>query len=104
MTGEEKAIVQKNKSIRGWIIRSLAKGYNNEAMCRSIVNALMAEGMIISPDIGKHLDYLQDAGYIEFSNKKVTAYRAFAEDTVVRLTRKGVDLVEGTVEDPGVDI
>lgn len=65
---------------------------------------MMADSLIISPDISKYLDYLQDAGYIEFTNKKVTAYTAYAKDAVIRLTKSGVDLAEGTIEDPGVDV
>lgn len=104
MTTEERAAASHNRAVRGYIIRCLAKGYNNQALCRQITNAMMADNMLISPDIGKHLEYLHDAGYIEFTSKKVNAYRAYADDAVIRLTRKGVDLVEGTEEDPGVDI
>ena len=65
---------------------------------------MIAAGLIISPDITKYLDYLKDAGYIEFTNLKVTAYNAYAKDAVIRLTKEGVDLAEGTIEDPGVDV
>ena len=64
----------------------------------------MASGLIISPDISKYLDYLNGAGYIEFTQDKVTAYTAYSKDAVVKLTKKGIDLVEGTIEDPGVDV
>ena len=104
MTDMEQTEVNQNKAIRGYIIRCLVKGYNNTALARQISNAMMAAGLIISPDIGKHLDYLQGAGYIEFTNEKVTAYTAYAKDTVIRLTKSGVDLAEGTIEDAGVDI
>lgn len=104
MTEQEQSEVKKNKAIRGYIIRCLVKGYNNSALIRQISNAMMADGLIISPDISKYLDYLQSAGYIEFTNKKVTAYTAYANDAVVRLTKLGVDLAEDTVEDPGVDV
>ena len=43
-------------------------------------------------------------GYIEFTNLKVTAYNAYAKDAVIRLTKAGVDLAEGTIEDAGVDV
>lgn len=56
------------------------------------------------PDISKYLDYLQGAGYIEFTEEKVTAYNAYANDAVIKLTKEGVDLAEGTIEDNGVDI
>ena len=85
-----------NKAVRGYIIRSLVKGYNNSALTRQISNAMIAAGLIISPDITKHLNYLADAGYIEFTDQKVTAYNAYAKDAV--------DLAECTIEDPGVDI
>lgn len=104
MDEKELAEVQHNKSIRGYIVRSLVKGYNNTALTRQLSNAMIASGLVISPDITKHLDYLVDAGYVEFTDQKVTAYTAYSKDAVVRLTKKGVDLVEGTTDDPGVDV
>lgn len=104
MTDVEKAEVKQNKAIRGYIIRCLVKGYNNTALTRQMSNAMMAANIIISPDISKYLNYLYGAGYIEFTSEKVTAYTAYSEDAVVRLTKKGVDLAEGTIDDPGVDV
>ena len=104
MDDREQAEVLHNKAVRGYIIRSLVKGYNNSALTRQISNAMVAAGLIISPDITTHLDYLEDAGYIEITDQKVTAYSAYAKDAVIRLTKKGVDLAECTIEDPGVDI
>ena len=96
--------VKQNKAIRGYIIRSLVKGFQNSLLVRQIVNAMIADGIIVSPDISKHLEYLIDAEYIVFTDKKITSYTAYAKDAVVKLTRKGVDLVEGTTDDPGVDV
>ena len=76
----EKAQVRQNKAIRGYIIRCLVKGYNNSALTRQVSNAMIAAGLVISPDISKYLDYLLDAGYIEFTDGKVTAYNAYAND------------------------
>lgn len=104
MNQRELAEVNQNKAIRGYIIRCLVKGYHNSALTRQLSNAMIASGMIISPDISKYLDYLCEAGYIEFSDNKVTAYNAYAEDAVVKLTKLGVDLAEGTVDDAGVDV
>lgn len=104
MDGLRKEEIKQNKAIRGYILRCLVKGYNNTALIRQITNAMMAAGLILTPDIGKHLAYLAEAGYIEFTEKKVTAYNAYANDAVIRLTKEGVDLVEGTTEDDGVDI
>lgn len=104
MNDMEQMDVQQNKAIRGYIIRCLVKGFNNTALVRQITNAMMAANLIISPDISKHLDYLHDAGYIEYTEKKITAYNAYAKDAVIRLTKEGVDLAEGTIEDAGVDV
>lgn len=104
MTDMEQAEIKRNKAIRGYIIRCLVKGFNNTALTRQISNAMMAAGIIVSPDISKYLNYLQDAGYIEFTEKKVTSYTAYAKDAVIRLTKDGVDLAEGTIEDEGVDV
>lgn len=100
----EQAEIKQNKAIRGYIIRCLVKGFNNTALTRQISNSMMAAGLIISPDISKYLDYLQGAGYIEFTAEKVTAYTAYAKDAVIKLTKEGVDLAEGTTEDAGVDV
>lgn len=104
MNDAERAEVKRNKAVRGYIIRCLVKGYNNSALTRQVSNAMIAAGLVISPDISKYIDYLHDAGYIEFTDEHVTAYNAYAEDAVIRLTKEGVDLAEGTVNDPGVDI
>ena len=100
----EKAEIRQNKAIRGYIIRCLVKGYNNTALARQLSNAMISSSLIISPDISKYLDYLQGAGYIEFSDKKVTAYNAYTNDAVIKLTKAGVDLAEGTITDNGVDV
>ncbi|WP_207739238.1 hypothetical protein [Harryflintia acetispora] len=93
-----------NKAIRGYIVRALAKGSHNALLVRQITNALVADGLIIAPDISKHLDYLLDAEYITFTDRTASAYNAYRRDAVIKLTRKGVDLVEGTIDDPGVAI
>lgn len=96
--------VEKNKAIRGYIVRALARGNNGALLVRQIVNALMADNLIITPDIGKHLKYLEDGGYIEFTSRSVNAYNAYRKDAVVQLTKKGIDLVEDTIQDGGVNV
>lgn len=104
MNEVERAEVLHNKAIRGYIIRCLVKGYNYTALTRQITNAMLADGLIISPDISKHLQYLEDAGYIEYTNKRVKSVNAYATDSVIRLTNRGINLAEGDLEDAGVDI
>lgn len=101
---ERQNTILRNKAIRGYIMRSLAKGHNNTLLCRQLVNVMINDSIIVSPDIAKHLDYLVEKKYIEFTNKKVNSYTAYADDATLRLTATGVDLIEGTTEDAGVDI
>ncbi|MEF2965656.1 hypothetical protein V3851_07425 [Paenibacillus sp. M1] len=96
---------QHNKAVRGYILRSLVKGYNNSLLCRQLVNVMVNDGVIVSPDISKHLDYLKGKGYIEFTDSTINSYTAYANDAVIRLTVKGIDLLEGsTPSDPGVTL
>ena len=91
--------VSKNKAIRGYIVRALAKGSQNALLVRQIT-----DGLIYSPDISKPIEYLQEAGYVTFTDRSVNAYNAYRKDSIIKLTRKGVDLVEGTINDPGIDV
>ena len=96
--------VRQNKAIRGYIVRALAKGASNTALVRQITNALLADNLITVPDISKQLSYLEDGGYIEFTDRTVSSYNVYRKDGAVQLTKKGVDLVEGTIDDAGVDV
>ena len=94
----------KNKAIRGYIIRALAKGNQNTLLVRQVTNALVADGLIYSPDISKHIEYLEEAGYIDITSRTPNAYNAYRKDAIIKLTKKGVDLLENTIEDPGVNV
>jgi len=96
--------VKQNKAIRGYIMRALARGNQNTLLSKQIVNALLNDGLIVSPDISKHLDYLKEKGYIEFTGKNFNSYNVYRNDGAMRLTAKGVDLLEDTISDLGVDI
>ena len=85
-------------------MRALARGNNGALLVRQIVNALMADNLIMTPDIGKYLKYLEDGGYIAFTARSVSAYNAYRKDAVVQLTKKGIDLVEDTIQDGGVNV
>ena len=95
MNDLEKAEIKQNKAIRGYIIRCLVKGYNNTALTRQLSNAMIAAGLIISPDISKYLDYLQGAGYIEFTEEKVREHstdtpRKSGTDTTQRSLQRSI--------------
>lgn len=46
MDDRELAEIQHNKAVRGYIIRSLVKGYNNTALTRQLSNSMIAAGRI----------------------------------------------------------
>ena len=46
MDDRELAEIQHNKAVRGYIIRSLVKGYNNTALTRQLSNSMIAAGLI----------------------------------------------------------
>ena len=95
---------QENKTHRGYILRCLIKGSRYQLLVRQIANTMINAGLIISPDISKPLAYLEEGGYITYTDQKVNSYNAYARDAMVRLTKRGIDLVEGTIEDDGVDV
>lgn len=96
--------VEQNKAVRGFILRALVRGNNYTLLCRQVSNLLISKNLVISPDIGEFLQYLFGKGYIQFTDKKVSSINAYRNDAAIQLTPKGVDLVEGTEDDPGVDI
>lgn len=93
-----------NKYTRGVILRRLVNGTDYKAFAQQIMNPLVENAMIKEEDISKHFAYLHEAGYIEILGKKETPSTAYENDALIKLTRKGVDLVEGTIEDAGVDV
>lgn len=94
---------QQNKTIRGYIMRMLARNAQNTLLCHQLSRRLIEDKLAGTPDIAKHLEYLHQKGYIQFVGKD-TAYTVQANDGPVSLTANGVDLVEDSIEDPGVDI
>lgn len=92
-------------SIRGYIMRTLVKGYHFSYPVKSLSNKMLANGLITSPDISNQLYYLEECGLIAFTNKKVSALSAMQEDAVIRLTAKGIQFIEqgGNLE-MGIDL
>jgi len=91
-------------AILGYIVRSLVKGYNYSLLHSQLVHVMQRDGVILSPDITVYLKYLEDEGYIEYTNDRVTSYTAYADNAMIRLTSKGVRLVGGRITDPGIDL
>jgi len=95
--------MNQNAAIRGYIMRMLTLSTNNTLLCSQISKKLLDDKMETNPDIIKHLDYIQSKGYIQFAAKN-NAFITYWQNGPVTLTATGVDLVEGSITDPGVDI
>lgn len=58
---------------------------------------------VTAATLARELEYLRDAGYVayqEMRSRQLPRVRIIE----VGITRKGSDLVEGTISDPGVDL
>jgi hypothetical protein len=105
MDDTERRQVERNREIRGYIMRSLAKGFNYSLLQRQLVRIMTDEGVVLSPDISAYLEYLVEGGYIKFTNERVKAHSAYRDDAVIKLTKAGIDLIEGSInDDPGIEI
>ena len=91
--------VLKNKQMRGQIIRTLALFYPDTSTVSNIRAALITRGITSTGEMDKHLTYLEDKKYITVQDGFI---RDAKDDDIVTLTAKGVDLVEGTIQDLGV--
>ena len=105
MEAETRAI--ENKRIRGIIMRRLATVFPPPLKVQVGSSALLASGDITSPDIGAYLAYLEGKEYIKVymsEHDERLPVVTYPPEMLVVLVWRGVDLLEGTTEDPGVII
>ncbi len=93
--------VAKNKMLRGQFLRTIALFYPAPISLKNLKTSLLTKGMTVAADVSKIIHYLQDKEYIRFTQGSI---QGFEDDDMVELTAKGVDLIEGTISDPGVDM
>lgn len=93
--------VAKNKMLRGQLLRTIALFYPAPISLKNLKTSLMTKGMNVEADVAKVITYLQDKGYIRVTQGCI---QGFEDDDTVELTAQGVDLIEGTIDDPGVDM
>ncbi len=93
--------VAKNKMLRGQFLRTIALFYPAPISLKNLKTSLLTKGMTVEADVAKVVSYLRDKGYIKFTQGCI---QGFEDDDMVELTAKGVDLLEGTIQDAGVDI
>lgn len=93
-----------NASIRGYILRSLVKGYHFSLTVKTLSNKMMSCGLITAPDISDQLYYLEQCNLIQFSNNS-NAFRSLDDDAVIRLTAEGIRFIEnGGNPEMGIDL
>lgn len=94
--------VIRNKRARGFILQLLKVTYPQPTASFTLSAALQENGIIINPDITAYLNYLKDSGYIELQEISMKSMQTVT--VLAKLTPDGIDLLEGTTDDPGVDI
>lgn len=94
----------KNASVRGYIMRSLVKGFRFSLPVKTLSNKMIACGLISKPDISSHLYYLEQCRLIQFSGRS-DAFTALNDDAIVRLTADGIRFIEnGGKPEMGIDL
>lgn len=94
-----------NAAVRGYIMRSLVKGYHFCCLVKELSNKMIANGLISDPDISTQLYYLEQCRLIEFTEKHIDSFSALKEDAVVRLTAEGIRFIEnGGSPEMGIDL
>jgi len=95
------------KAARGRILRLLNSVYPSTVEVRTIHNVLIEEGRSNISEMPRYIDYLAGKGYVKTISEEDAAQLLkgiVPPSAFIRLTPLGVDLVEGTIEDPGVDV
>jgi|GEM_PF-172197 len=99
-----KAII--NSRIRGFILRTIEYGHPHRVGDDVINDCLAQSGVFLSSaQLESFLDYLKDRGYVEIE-KAGPEEMAFSGSRrfLIKLTAKGVDLLEGIIEDAGIKL
>ena len=90
-----------NRQIRGAILEALRTNYPCMISEKQVITWLEQLGYT-AYNIKEYLEYLSDKGYISSEVKQIRSYRQ--ENTMVKLTAHGIDLMEGSIpEDPGIE-
>lgn len=95
----------RNKKVRGWIVRILYRsypaGFEIDTLCRQLNNLGYA---VTRNDLQANLAYLKEDGFVENPQFGGGAILDGISNEFWKLTTKGIDLAEGTISDPGVDL
>lgn len=88
-----------NRSMRGMILQILYRSAGRPTMVRIIEQAVLGAGGTIQ-ETSDHVFYLESKGYVDRRGPEEHRIPGIGDTLVI--TAAGIDLVEGTSEDPGV--
>ena len=92
-----------NRLRRGWVLRIL--NYFNTRRSRQTNDKILQDALqqvghgVVMSVLHADLRYLGERGYVEVEEPDDTPFAMMT----AALTSKGVDLYEGTIDDPGID-
>ena len=100
----DKVTIIRKKCARGMLLAMLYDHQSAAVMLRTLEYAIMQDDPHISTEIDAHVYYLADKGYVKVyhDGEEMTLASNPPRDALIRLTAKGIDLMEGTIEDDGV--
>lgn len=88
-----------NRQYRGEVMRVLALFYPTPITTKQIKDSLLQYGINNAADTSRHLQYLLDKNYI-LVDKEFT--QDFKDEHLVRMSPRGIDLIEGTISDDAI--
>lgn len=96
--------IARKKTTRGVLIKLLYDNQSAALTAQTMEYALMQDNPYISSEISAQLYYLCEKGYITLwdGDEAMPLIKNPPRSALVRLTARGMDLMEGTIEDGGV--
>lgn len=100
----DRMTVARRKCARGTLLTLLYANQTAAVTLRSLEYAMMQDDPRISMEIGEHVYYLADKEYVKvfLGDDPFPMTQNPPREALVRLTAKGVDLMEETIDDNGV--
>lgn len=96
--------IARKKTTRGVLIKLLYDNQSAALTAQTMEYALMQDNPYISSEIGAQLYYLCEKGYVTLwdGDERMALNHNPPRSALVRLIGRGIDLMEGTIEDGGV--
>lgn len=101
----EQKEVLKNRQYRGQIMRIVAMFYPAPVTIKQLKLALQEYGMLHTAEIDKHIHYLADSSdpaSPAYIRREEGFVKELTDDDKIYITKAGIGLVEGSIQDDGV--